>query len=72
MTLMYYPTMPFNWLTEPSFEKDHSFVSHKEQSLTYDTLATKSWYVVTTTWSNTQSTPVCLRDFVGIDNQPKT
>jgi len=69
-----YPTTPFNWPRQPSFDEYHSTISHSknEQSLTYPTLATKNWSVVTTTWSNTQSTPVCLRDVVGFDIQRKS
>jgi len=69
-----YPTTPIYWLRQPSYDDDHSNVSYNktEQSPLYNTLATKNWTVVTTTWSNTQSTPVGIRSFVEIDKQEKS
>jgi len=47
-----YPSAPSSWPKQQLFD-DHSNVIYveKEQSPVYDTLATKNWTVVTTTWS---------------------
>jgi len=42
-----------------------------EQSPCYDTLATKNWTVVTTTFSNSQFTPIGSKNFVEVDRQRK-
>jgi len=68
-----YPTTPFNWPRQPSFDDEHTNVYYNkfEQSPLYNTLATKNWTVVTTTWSNAQSTPVLARPIVEIDKPEK-
>jgi len=65
--------VPSRWPKQQLFD-DHSNVSYikTEQSPVYDTLATKNWTVVTTTWSNTQSTPIGLQDLIGADRQERS
>jgi len=67
-----YPTTPINWLRQPYFN-DNSQISYadKEQSPFYDTLATKNWTVVTTTYSNSQFTPIGRQGVVEIDTSEK-
>jgi len=64
---------PFNWPRQPSFDDDHTNVScsKSQQSPLYNTLFTKNWTLVITTWSSAQSTPVRIRSFVGNDKHEK-
>jgi len=63
-----YPTITINWLRQPSFD-DNSQISYikKKQSL-----LTKNWTAVTTTYSNPQSTPLGQWNIVVIDKQEKS
>jgi len=59
-----------SWPRHHLFERNSNISYIKtEASPVYETLTTKNWTVVKTTWSNTHSTPVNSRTIVGDDNE---